>query len=87
MNMQRPFEDSLLPSFYKRELSISTQSVENLWPQVDGRCQAWNAGQLVGLDGLASLAPLGLYIAATGAWLAWTMRRRANTTADSGSMG
>jgi hypothetical protein len=86
IDIQRPFAEYLLPSFYRGELSVSTQSVDSLWPVGDKR-QAWNAGQLVGLNGLRSLTPLGLYVAATGAWLAWTARRRAEADADSGRIG
>jgi hypothetical protein len=84
--IQRPFADYLLPSLYKGNLSISTQSIDSKWP-VECERQAWNVGQLVGLDGLISLAPLGLYIAATGAWLAWTACRCAGADADSWRMG
>jgi hypothetical protein len=83
MDIQRPFGEYLWPSFLRRELSINTQSVEDLWPQVKGEPQAWNASQLAGFDGLGSLTPLGVYVAITGAWLAWTVSRRPNTGADS----
>jgi hypothetical protein len=86
MDIQRPFADYLLPSLYKGNLSINTQSIDSKWP-VESERQAWNVGQLVGLDGLISLAPLGFYIAATGAWLAWTACRCAGADADSGRMG
>jgi hypothetical protein len=87
MDIQRPFSEYLLPSFLRGKLSINTQSVEDLWPQVGGKRQAWNVSQLAGLDGIASLAPLGLYVAAMGSWLTWTVSRRANTGADSGHTG
>jgi hypothetical protein len=93
MEIQRPFADYLFPSLYKGKLSIykgklsiSTRSIDSKWP-VGSERQAWNVGQLVGLDGLISLVPLGLYIAATGAWLAWTACRCAGADADSGRMG
>jgi hypothetical protein len=72
MDIQRPFADYLLPSFGRGSLAISTQGINAKWPAM-GERQAWNVGQLAGLDGLMSLVPLGLYIAATGAWLAWTV--------------
>jgi hypothetical protein len=87
MDIQRPFGEYLLPFFLRAELSINTQSVEDLWPQVGGKRQAWNASQLAGLDGLASLAALGLYVAAIGSWLAWTVYWRANTGTDKGRRG
>jgi hypothetical protein len=83
MDIQRPFGEYLWPSFLRGELSINTQSVEDLWPQVKGKPQAWNASQLAELDGLGSLAPLGVYVAVTGAWLAWTVSRRPNAGTDS----
>jgi hypothetical protein len=86
MDIQRPFADYLLPSLYRGKLSISTQSIDSKWPAA-GERQAWNIGQLAGLDGLMSLAPLGLYLAATGAWLAWTVRRCVGADAESGCMG
>jgi hypothetical protein len=86
MDIQRPFTDYLLPSLYRGKLSISTQSIDSKWP-VGGERQAWNVGQLAGLDGLMSLAPLGLYIAATGTWLAWTARRYAEAHVARGCMG
>ena len=79
VEIQRPFVDYLLPALYNGKLSVSTQSIDSKWPDGKER-QAWNLGQLVGLDGLMSLAPLGLYIAATGAWLAWTVRRCAEAS-------
>jgi hypothetical protein len=85
MNIQRPFVDYLLPSFYRGNLSISTQSIDSKWP-VAGDRQAWNLGQLAGLDGLISLAPLGLYMAVTGAWLIHAVCRCAEANAGSGYM-
>jgi hypothetical protein len=81
MDIQRPFADYLLPALYRGKLSISTQSIDSKWP-VGSERQAWNVGQLAGLDGLMSLAPLGLYIAVTGAWLAWSARQCAGADAD-----
>jgi hypothetical protein len=83
MDIQRPFGEYLWPSFLRGELSINTQSVEDLWPQVKGKPQAWNASQLAGLDGLASLVPLGVYVAVTSAWLVWIVSRRPNAGTDS----
>ena len=83
MDIQRPFGEYLWPAFLRGGLSINTKSVEDLWPQVKGEPQAWNASLLAGLDGLSSLAPLGAYVAVTGAWLAWTVSRRPNAGTDS----
>jgi hypothetical protein len=90
MDMQHPFTEYLLPALWRGELSVNTESIENVWPhwpQRRGDPQAWTAGQLVGLDGLASLAPLGLYVAAIGSWLAWTVYRRATGGAGSRDLG
>jgi hypothetical protein len=74
MQIKRPFTEYLLPALYKGELSINTQSIDSKWPSGGDR-QAWNVGQLAGLEGLVSLLPLGFYIAMTGTWLIWTARR------------
>jgi hypothetical protein len=87
MDLPHPFTEYLLPALFRGELSVNTQSVEDMWPQQRGDPQAWNAGQLVGLDGLASLAPLGLYVAAIGSWLAWAVSRRATVGAGSRDLG
>ncbi len=86
MDIQRPFSDYLLPALYRGKLSISTQSIDSKWP-AGGERQAWNVGQLAGLDGLISLAPLGLYIAASGVWLALAARRCAGATVGNRYMG
>ncbi|HUG52386.1 MAG TPA: hypothetical protein VMR21_02240, partial [Vicinamibacteria bacterium] len=42
---------------------------------ISGRRAAWNLGHVIGLDGLATLLPLAVWTAATGAWLAPAARR------------
>lgn len=55
-HVSRPFADFVLPAFVEGRLAINTQGVEGQEPG-DTR-KAWNLGQLAGLEGRLSLAPL-----------------------------
>ncbi len=44
-----------------------------------GQRYAYNLGQTIGLDGLASLLPLLALMAAAGVWLWWTLRPDASS--------
>ena len=70
---RKPFGRFLLPSFYAGELAVSTQGIDMMGAPAKGERQAWNLGHKMGLDGSASLVPLGLFWAGTGAWLGWTL--------------
>ncbi len=81
-----PFGGYILPRLAKGELAVSTQSIDSInsapsFGALDPRRieHAWNLGQRVGLDGLASLAPLVAIWIACGAWLAWAVRLRARS--------
>ena len=80
---RHPFEAYILPRLAKGELAISTQSIDSIRstpghdaPDPRRAEHAWNVGQRVGLDGLASLAPLVALWVACAAWLAWAVRSR-----------
>ena len=82
-----PFGGYILPRLAKGELAVSTQSIDSInsapsFGTLDPRRieHAWNLGQRVGLDGLASLAPLVAIWIACAAWLAWAVRLRARTS-------
>ena len=72
------FADLLWPAFQSGDFPIGWQSYDELRPppggtgdhERDGIARAsWNLGQLVGLIGFASLAPLGLvWLSAGAAW-------------------
>jgi hypothetical protein len=70
----RPYQDYLLPAFFAGELSRNTHPVERVDEPPDGIQRACNLGQLVGLRGLWSLLPLGLFASGAGAWLLGTLR-------------
>jgi hypothetical protein len=83
---RHPFGEYILPRLAKGELAVSTQSIDSIrssppFDALDPRRieHAWNLGQRVGLDGLASLAPLVAIWAACATWLAWAVRSRAHT--------
>lgn len=80
-NIRQPVEEFMLPAFRDGDLSINTQSVASGGVDLDFRGHhepkaAFNLGMKVGLDGHASLAPLGVAWLACG--LCWwqTSRRR-----------
>ena len=75
VRIARPFADFLLPRFYGGDLAVSTQSIDSIGSSRAGERFAWNLGQLMGLDGLAALLPLGLFVLGTGAWLLLAVRR------------
>lgn len=72
----RPVAQLLWPSFEAGRLSLNTQRFADFRPSVDDivanrNPAAWNLGQLVGLSGRASLAPLAvLWMACVAAWVA-----------------
>ena len=81
-HLRRPVPQLLWPSFKAGQLSRSTHSFLGVTspsgkadPGFVGR-GAWNLGELVGLRGLPSLAPLALVWLGLGA-LAWRAQRRA----------
>ncbi len=75
VTIERPYGEYLWPHVLRGELAVSTQSIESPAAPPGGPRYAWNAGQLLGLPGLASLLPLFALWAAGGAWLARAARR------------
>jgi hypothetical protein len=73
---RHPFGHYLLPAFARGRLAISTQSIDSVVAPPRSPVRAWNLGQRAGLDGLASLAPLGAVWIGCGAWLVATVRLR-----------
>lgn len=72
--IKRPFQKYLLERFYGGDLAVNTQSIDSAGAPKGGEPFAYNLGQVLGLDGLASLLPLALFMAAAGLWLWWTTR-------------
>jgi hypothetical protein len=73
--VERPFTEFLFPRFFAGELAVNTQSIDFYTGRGWTRRFAWNAGQLLGLEGLVTLAPLALWLVALGGWLAFLERR------------
>lgn len=74
-DVRRPYGAYLLPRFARGELAISTQSIDTAGYPRQGPRQAWNLGHAIGLDGRASLLPLGLFLVGGAGWLAFRLRR------------
>lgn len=72
--IREPFATFLWPAFRDGHLAISTQSIDSISAPHGGPPAAWNLGQIFGLGGLWSLAPLLLALAVLGAWL-WRATR------------
>lgn len=68
-NIERPFDQYVVPHLARGELAVSTQGIHMSAAPPDGPRQAWNLGHGLGLDGIASLVPLLLFAAACGLWL------------------
>jgi hypothetical protein len=60
--------------FFGGAVAVSTQGIDLRQAPVFGPPYAWNLGLLLGLDGLLSLLPLAVYVAACGGWLWRTTR-------------
>jgi len=89
---RHPFGAYILPRLAKGELAISTQSIDSIrstasHDALDPRRveHAWNVGQRVGLDGLASLAPLVAVWLACAGWLVLAVRSRVLAGGPAGS--
>jgi len=83
-HVRRPFQDFLLPHFWRGELGVSTQGIDMVANPPGAPPQAWNLGHALGLEGGAALAPLVLAWAACGAWLVVALRRAARQEAARG---
>jgi len=67
-----PFADYLMPRWSAGQLAVNT--IPYSGPTSADRT-AWNLGQRMGLDGRASLWPLGLFVGLVGVWLVRNVRR------------
>jgi hypothetical protein len=69
-----PFQDYYLPLWHADKVAVNTVPFHsgNNDPK-----QAWNLGEIMGLEGRASLLPLAAFGLAGAAWVAWTVRQRA----------
>jgi hypothetical protein len=74
--IERPFHAYLLPAFFEGRLAINTQSIDMTTGKGHAQRRAWNLGELLGLEGLATLVPLAVYAAACAAWLGAAARAR-----------
>ena len=74
----RPFGEYLFPSFRSGQLAVNTIPIHTGF--VHEQRQAWNLGEKLGLEGLATLLPLAAYLAATAAWLIRTLRSQRGAT-------
>jgi hypothetical protein len=69
-----PFADYLMPRWNAGQLAVNT--IPYSGPTNADRT-AWNLGQRMGLEGRASLWPLGLFVGLVGVWLVRNVRRSA----------
>jgi hypothetical protein len=74
-HIKRPFQQYLLQRFYAGDLAVSTQSIDMPNHPDRGPRHAWNLGHAIGLRGHASLIPLAVWLALSGALLVRSVRR------------
>jgi hypothetical protein len=70
IHVRRPFLDFHYPQLRAGQVAISTQTFDMKSPVQGGPPAAWNLGQLLGLEGALSLAPLAGWCATWSALLA-----------------
>jgi hypothetical protein len=63
----RPFQEFLFPAFVEGRLATNTLPIHT--GVVHERREAWNGGELLGLEGLATLLPLLAALAVEAVWL------------------
>jgi hypothetical protein len=78
LTVQRPYPEYLWPLLARGRVARSNHAIDS--EGGIGERAAWNLGHQMGLDGLATLAPLALWFAGTGLWLA-------RNTVDDGRSG
>lgn len=81
----RPFQDFLWPSFRAGRLATNTLPIHT--SAVHEQREARNLGELPGLHGLATLAPLAVFAAATLAWLRAAVRHESTEQARAAGAG
>jgi hypothetical protein len=72
LTIERPFPQFLIPSFLHGRIARSNHPIDA--DGTSGLRAAWNLGHQVGLDRLATLVPLAVWVALTGWWLAGAAR-------------
>jgi hypothetical protein len=82
LTIRRPFQQFLIPSFRHGRVARSNHPIDG--DGISGHQAAWNLGHLVGLDRLATLVPLALWMAAAGTWLARAAREADGAPAPPG---
>ncbi len=73
--IERPYAEHLIPRFVAGDLAGNRQSFEMVRPAPNGPRHAWNVGERLGLEGLASLLPLAGIWLACAVWLRSTFGR------------
>jgi hypothetical protein len=73
-----PFRELLFPSFLGGQLAVNTIPIHTGF--IHEQRQAWNLGEKLGLEGLATLLPLALFLIATLGWLVRTLRDQGSRT-------
>ena len=78
VDFKRPMSQLVWPAFFAGDVAVNPQSIDERGADPRRLRQgthhaAWNLGQLAGLPGLWSLAPLGVLLAGAGVW--WGRRR------------
>ena len=71
---ERPWSAFLLPAFFEGRLAQNTQSIDMVTGRGHTLRRAWNLGEWLGLQGLATLLPLALFAAGMLAWLLAALR-------------
>jgi hypothetical protein len=71
---ERPFTAFLLPAFLEGRLALNTQSIDMVTGRGHTLRRAWNLGERLGLEGLATLVPLAVFVLGALAWLLVALR-------------
>jgi len=80
IQIKHPFGDFLWPHLARGELAISTQGIDMKANPPRAPRAAWNLGDRIGLRGLASLAPLALWMIACAMWIRHRARGLVSTS-------
>jgi hypothetical protein len=70
---ERPFSAFLLPEFFAGRLAVNTQSIDMATGRGHTLRRAWNLGELLGLEGAATLFPLAFVVLGGLVWLRATL--------------
>jgi hypothetical protein len=80
---ERPFSAVLIPAFFEGRLAQNTQSIDMVTGRGHTLRRAWNLGELLGLQGRATLLPLALFVLGMAAWLLAALRAARAASAGS----